>query len=118
MRRDVFQAIADPSRRTILTLVAGKAMTLNEVAEQFNVSRPAISRHVKILSECGLIRMKQQGRERYCEADYAGLKEVSEWVGHFQVFWSRKLDDLGTFLEKDNDPKKRKKSKKKKKHGK
>ena len=68
VRRDVFQAIADPTRREIINLLAHKSLNLNAVAEQFDVSRPAISKHIKILTECGLITISQQGRERYCEA--------------------------------------------------
>ncbi|WP_333667420.1 ArsR/SmtB family transcription factor, partial [Flavobacterium sp.] len=68
MRRDVFQAIADPTRRAILSLLAAQTLTLNAVAENFHISRPAISKHIKILNECGLIEIKDKGRERYCEA--------------------------------------------------
>lgn len=80
MRRDVFQAIADPTRREIISLLAQQKMNLNSVVENFLISRPAISKHIKILSECGLVTIKQQGRERYCEANLESLAEVSEWV--------------------------------------
>ena len=100
MRRDVFQAIADPTRREILNLVAHKALNLNSVAEQFDVSRPAISKHIKILTECGLIVIKQQGRERYCEARLKKLNEVSDWVEQYRRFWEDKLDSLELYLEK------------------
>jgi DNA-binding transcriptional ArsR family regulator len=76
MRRDVFQAIADPNRRAILSLLAGQRLTLNGVAENFRISRPAISRHIKILKECGLVVIIPHGRERYCEARLDRLKEV------------------------------------------
>ena len=68
MRRDVFQAIADPTRREIISMIAHQSLNLNSVAEKFQQSRPAISKHIKILTECGLVEIKQQGRERYCEA--------------------------------------------------
>lgn len=106
MRRDVFQAIADPNRREIIDLLAQKTLTLNEVADHFDISRPAISKHVKILTECGLIVIKQQGRERYCSADFQKLGEVSEWVNRYHRFWSSKLDALGHFLEGDSEKKK------------
>src|ERR1700749_264987 len=88
MRRDVFQAIADPTRRAIINMIASKPMNLNMVAEQFDVSRPAISKHIKILTQCGLITINQQGRERYCEAKLQKLSEVSDWVEQYQKFWS------------------------------
>ena len=101
MRRDVYQAIADPNRRAIINLLAGNKLTLNGVADHFDVSRPAISKHVKILTECGLIIIKQQGRERYCEADLKALSEVSTWVDQYKAFWMEKLDALGRFLENE-----------------
>jgi DNA-binding transcriptional ArsR family regulator len=97
-RRDVFQAIADPTRREIIHLIASKSLNLNAVAENFNISRPAISKHIKILTECGLITIKQQGRERYCEAKFNKLNEVSEWVGQYKKFWGNKLDALEIYL--------------------
>lgn len=98
MRRDVFQAIADPNRRAILELLANKKLTLNKVAENFDISRPAISRHIKILAECGLIKIEQYGRERYCEARLEKLNEVSDWVEQNKKFWEEKLDALETYL--------------------
>jgi DNA-binding transcriptional ArsR family regulator len=99
MRRDVFQAIADPTRREIINMIAQQSLNLNAVAEKFQVSRPAISKHIKILTECGLIIIKQQGRERYCEAKLDKLNEVSDWVGQYKKFWSQKLDALGNYLD-------------------
>lgn len=87
MRRDVFQAIADPTRRAIIQLIAHNSLNLNAVAEQFDVSRPAISKHIKILTECGLIVIKQRGRERYCEAQLEPLHEVSDWIGQYRERW-------------------------------
>ena len=104
LRRDVFQAIADPTRREIIGLVARKTLTLNGVAENFPISRPAISKHMKILSECGLVVVKQQGRERYCAANLEQLKEVSDWAEQYRQFWSAKLDQLEAFLA-THDPK-------------
>ncbi len=101
MRRDVFQAIADPTRRLIIGMIAQHPMNLNSVAEQFDVSRPAISKHIKILTECGLIVIRQQGRERYCEPDLEKLKEVAQWIAQYKIFWNGKLDALGEFLEQE-----------------
>ncbi|MES2847470.1 MAG: metalloregulator ArsR/SmtB family transcription factor [Bacteroidota bacterium] len=98
MRRDVFQAIADPTRRRIIGMVAQQPLNLNAVAENFNVSRPAISKHIKILTECGLIEIKQQGRERYCEAKLDKLNDVSVWVEQYRQFWEQKLDALENYL--------------------
>ncbi len=100
MRRDVFQAIADPTRREILNMVAFKPLNVNTVAENFDVSRAAIYKHMKILIECGLIDMKQKGRERYCEARLEKLNAVSEWVEQYRQFWESKLDSLELYLEK------------------
>src|SRR6478672_7290842 len=101
MRRDVFQAIADPTRRAIIDMLAGQSLNLNAVAENFSISRPAISKHIKILTECGLIVIKQQGRERYCEANLASLSKVYKWVEQYHVFWTKKLDALEDFLAQD-----------------
>jgi len=113
MRRDVFQAIADPNRRAIINLLAYQKLTLNGVAENFDVSRPAISKHIKILMECGLIMVKQQGRERYCEANLKALSEVSDWVKQYEAFWNQKLDALGIFLTSEVEPTKQTKTKRK-----
>nr|WP_295874986.1 metalloregulator ArsR/SmtB family transcription factor [uncultured Chitinophaga sp.] len=109
MRRDVFQAIADPTRREIIHLLADRSLSLNMVADHFDISRPAISKHVKILTECGLIVIQQQGRERHCMANLHQLKEVSEWVESYRRFWNKKLDALEAFLEEDSKKKKKKK---------
>jgi len=98
MRRDVFQAIADPTRREIINLIATQSLNLNAVAENFDVSRPAISKHIKILTECGLITIRVEGRERYCEARLEKLNEVSEWVEQYKKFWNEKLDALEIYL--------------------
>lgn len=98
MRRDVFQAIADPTRREIIALLARKSLTLNGVAENFEISRPAISKHIKILRECGLVIIHRQGREGYCEVRLKPLQEVNAWSEQYKRFWSAKLDDLGEFL--------------------
>jgi len=106
MRRDVFQAIADPTRRHIIGMLAHEAMTLNGVAEQFDISRPAISKHIKILTECGLVTIRQQGRERYCYAELQKLKEVNEWTDQYKQFWTAKLDKLDAFLSAKSKKKK------------
>ncbi len=98
MRRDVFQAIADPTRRQIINMVAHKSLNLNSVAEQFEVSRPAISKHIKILTECGLVVINQKGRERFCEAKVEKLTEVSDWVEQFREMWEAKFDSLDNYL--------------------
>ncbi len=108
-RRDVYQAIADPTRREIINLIARKSLNLNAIAENFRVSRPAISQHIKILSECGLVVIEQRGRERFCEANLAPLNEVAEWVERHRAFWKSKLDALEKFLEDSNKKPKRKK---------
>ena len=98
MRRDVFQAIADPTRRAILDLLAAQPLTLNGVAEHFEISRPAISKHIKILAECGLVVIRQQGRERYCEVQMDKLNEVSTWVEQYRAAWEQRFDRLDETL--------------------
>jgi DNA-binding transcriptional ArsR family regulator len=113
MRRDPFQAIADPTRREIINLVARQSLNLNAVAENFDISRPAISKHIKILTECGLIAIKQEGRERYCHANLKSLAQVSAWVDQYRVFWTSKFDALENFLAKEKAKSKKLKSSKK-----
>lgn len=98
MRRDVFQAIADPTRREILSLLANDPMNLTKVTENFNISQPAISRHIKILMECGLVTVEKQGRERFCEAKIEKLNEVEEWLAPFRVMWEQHFDKLDKLL--------------------
>src|SRR5690349_19220963 len=100
-RRDVFQAIADPTRREIINLLANESLNLNAVADNFNISRPAISKHIKILTECGLIAIRQEGRERYCEAQLHKLKEVVNWAERYSEFWDKKLNALQSYLAKE-----------------
>ena len=101
-------------------MLAHKSLNLNSVAENFSMSRPAISKHIKILTECGLIIINQQGRERFCEAKLEKLNEVSDWVEKYRKFWTEKLDALENYLavlqatEKSKTPTKRKKAVKKK----
>jgi len=125
-RRDVFQAIADPTRRRIITLLAHKTLNLNSVAEKFDMSRPAISQHIKILVECGLITIQQQGRERYCEVKLDQLTEVTDWVTESKKVWAQRFGQLESFLTglqtpsaiEESKKQKRKKAKRKKKDGK
>lgn len=99
MRRDVFQAIADPTRREIINLVAYQSLNLNAIAENFEISRPAISQHIKVLTECGLIIIKKQGRERYCEAKLNQLREVADWIERFRKHWEERFSALDDVLQ-------------------
>ena len=98
MRRDVFQAIADPTRREIINMLAYKSLNLNSVAEQFKISRPAVSKHINILTECGLVTIKQKGRERFCEAKLNKLNEVTDWIEKYRQIWETRLDALENYL--------------------
>jgi DNA-binding transcriptional ArsR family regulator len=116
MRRDVFQAIADPTRREIISMIAHQSLNLNSIADQFHISRPAVSKHIKILTECGLIVIRQHGRERHCEAKLDKLNEVSDWVEQYKKFWTQKLDSLEVYLEElqaNKKPKSKKNAKRK-----
>jgi len=106
-RRDVFQAIADPTRRGIIELIAVQSLNLNAIAEKFAVSRPAISQHIKILTECGLIVIKKQGRERFCEAKLQQLNEVSVWAEQYRRLWADKFEALDKLLIQMQSKKKR-----------
>lgn len=99
MRRDVFQAIADPTRREIISMIAHHSLNLNSIADKFNISRPAVSKHIKILTECGLIVITQKGRERHCEAKLQKLNQVSGWVEQYRQFWEQKFDALEIYLD-------------------
>jgi DNA-binding transcriptional ArsR family regulator len=98
--KDVFQGIADPTRRAILNMLAHKSLNVNSVAGNFDVSRTAIYKHMKILSECGLVTIKQHGRERYCEARLKRLTKVSEWVEQYRKIWESRFDSLDEYLNK------------------
>ena len=100
MRRDVFQAISDPTRREIINLVTHQALNLNAIADKFDMSRPAISQHIKILIECGLITVSKKGRERYCDARVDKLNEVAAWVEQCRKQWEERYDRLDNVLEK------------------
>ncbi len=98
MRRDVFQAIADPTRRDIIELISKNPMTPNKVAGSFNVSRQAISKHIKILTECGLLSQSIQGREYYYAIQPKKLAEVSKWLEPFRLMWDNKFNQLDKVL--------------------
>jgi len=102
MRRDVFQAIADPTRRDIIAMIARQPLNLNAVAEKFDISRPAISKHIKILTQCGLVEIRREGRERYCLPKLDQLAAVSAFVEQYRKFWDGKLDALDQFLKNEN----------------
>jgi DNA-binding transcriptional ArsR family regulator len=97
-RRDVFQAIADPTRREILGLLAEQTLTLNKIIENFQISQPAVSKHIRILTECGLVAITQQGRERFCEARLDQLNEVTDWVEQSRKLWNHRFEKLDNFL--------------------
>jgi DNA-binding transcriptional ArsR family regulator len=98
MEKDIFKALADPTRREIVSLLLGNSLTINEIAEKFMISRPAVSKHIKILTENELICISQEGRERYCILQVTRLKELEDWLKPYQLFWNEKLNQLETFL--------------------
>ena len=99
MRRDVFQAIADPTRRAILSLIALQAMTPNALAEHFASSRQAVSKHIKILTECQLVKQEQSGREIYYHFNPKKMKEVDKWLEPFRVMWEDRFNQLDNVLK-------------------
>ena len=98
IRRDIFQAIADPTRRAIIALIALQAMTPNALAEHFNTSRQAVSKHIKILTECELINQEQQGREIYYSLQIQKLKEIDKWLDQFRKQWENQFNQLDKVL--------------------
>lgn len=100
MRRDVFQAIADPTRRAIISLIALQAMTPNALAEHFDISRQGVSNHIKILTECELVKQKQQGREIYYTLEVKKLKEIDKWLEQYRKIWESRFSKLDTLLSK------------------
>lgn len=106
MKRDIFQAIADPTRRDILLLLSKKKMTPNLIAEQFPTSRQAVSKHIKILIECDLLEQEKTGREIYYYFDSRKMKEVDKWIGKFRKHWEKKFEQLDKVLSDSNTNKK------------
>jgi DNA-binding transcriptional ArsR family regulator len=96
---DAFQAIADPSRRHILQLLSRDSLTINSLAENFDMSRPAVSKHVKILYAAGFISIRDIGRERYCTLNQEGFDKLQEWISHFDKFWITRLSKLESILK-------------------
>jgi DNA-binding transcriptional ArsR family regulator len=97
---DAFQVIADPSRRQILNMLTKDSMTINSLAENFDMSRPAVSKHIKILYGAGFISIENVGRERYCSLKEDGFNELQEWLNYYNDFWKSKLKKLETLLNK------------------
>ena len=106
MRRDVFQAIADPTRRAIITLIAIQAMTPNAIAEHFDSSRQAVSKHLRILTECQLVKQEQQGREIYYQLEVKKMKEIDIWLEQFRKIWEQRFDQLDKVLSTIKNKKK------------
>lgn len=98
MRRDIFQAIADPTRRAILVLIATQAMTPNALAEHFDSTRQAVSKHLKILIECELVKQEFQGREIYYELEIKKMKEIDKWLEQFRKIWEDRFNELDKVL--------------------
>jgi DNA-binding transcriptional ArsR family regulator len=98
MRRDIFQAVADPTRRAILTLIAVQAMTPNVIAENFNATRQSVSKHLRILTECQLVKQEQKGREIYYSLEIEKMKEIDKWIEQFRKIWETRFNQLDKVL--------------------
>lgn len=98
MKRDIFQAIADPTRRAIIALIALQAMTPNAIAEHFDTSRQAVSKHLRILTECEVIRQEQKGREIYYQLEIDKMKEIDEWLEQYRKIWETRYQQLDVLL--------------------
>jgi DNA-binding transcriptional ArsR family regulator len=104
IRLDAFQAIADPSRRQLLNLISQDRHNINSLSENFKMSRPAVSKHIKVLEQTGFISIEEVGRERYCKLNAAGFNEITNWMNYFDQFWNAKLQNLETLLNQTKDP--------------
>ena len=109
MRRDIFQAIADPTRRAIITLIALQAMTPNAIAEHFDITRQAVSKHLRILTECEVVQQEQQGREIYYSLEIDKMKEIDKWLEQFRKIWESRFNQLDEVLARLNKIKPNKK---------
>lgn len=98
MRRDIFQAIADPTRRAIVTLLALQAMTPNAIAENFHATRQSVSKHLRILTECELVKQEQQGREIYYSLEIEKMKQIDVWLNQFREIWETRFNQLDQVL--------------------
>ena len=98
MKRDIFQAIADPTRRAIIALIAIQAMTPNAIAEHFDTSRQAVSKHLRILAECEVIKQEQKGREIYYQLEIDKMKEIDKWLEQYRKIWESRFEQLDTLL--------------------
>ncbi len=111
MRRDIFQAIADPTRRAIITLIALQAMTPNTIADNFNATRQSVSKHLRILTECELVKQEQKGREIYYSLEIEKMKEIDKWIDQFRKMWETRFNQLdnvlSTIKNKKNDKRKK-----------
>ena len=99
IRRDVFQAIANPNRRKIIDLLAKKPLPLNEIAEEFKISRPAVSQHIKLLTECGIVEIEPIGRERYCKINTKNLIPAFLWLEKYHKQWESRIDSFGKYIQ-------------------
>ena len=106
MRRDIFQAIADPTRRAIIGLIALQAMTPNAIAEHFEITRQAVSKHLQILVECELVKQEQQGREIYYQLQVNKMKEIDKWLEQFKKIWEGRFNQLDILLASNKNKKK------------
>lgn len=98
MKRDIFQAIADPTRRAIIALIAMQAMTPNAIAENFHTTRQAVSKHLRILTECELVTQEQRGREIYYSLEVEKMKEIDEWLEQYRTIWQTRFEQLDEVL--------------------
>ena len=98
MRRDIYQAIADPTRRAIMTLIAFQSMTPNAIADNFNITRQSVSKHLRILTECELVKQEPQGREIYYSLEIKKMKEIDKWIEHFKKLVEIQFNQLDTVL--------------------
>jgi DNA-binding transcriptional ArsR family regulator len=106
---DSFLALADPTRRDILIMLSKDTYSINAIADNFNISRPAISKHIKVLYTTGFVSIEEKGRERYCTLSEGGFRDVQNWINYFEDYWNKKMKSLDVFLKKSKSLKQKKK---------
>jgi DNA-binding transcriptional ArsR family regulator len=106
---DSFLALADPTRRDILMMLSKNTHSINAIADNFNISRPAISKHIKVLQSTGFISIEEKGRERYCVLSESGFRDVQNWINYFEDYWNTRMKSLDAFLKKSKSSKQKKK---------
>ena len=103
MKRDVFHAIADPTRRKIIGMLSFQSLNVNDLSKRFEITRPGVAKHIKVLKECGVIEVEKRGRERFCHAKLEALAEAATWINQYRMFWNDRINHLERLLQEEDN---------------